>query len=391
MKDAELLRFWIDNLRGYKTLEELHRSDFFAEEGTRIQNFLTTPHLFYLPDATPRLRSFLRVVQWNIEKGKHVDAIVQRIQSSEVLKWADIVMLNEADLGMNRSGNRHVAREMAERLGMHMAFAPAYIELTKGVDEEIILAGENCESLQGNAILSRHPILEACAVPLPASFEPFAFHEKRFGARNCLWARLQLFHGTLWAGSTHLELRNSPQCRAEQMRHILEHLPGRDNERYLLGGDFNVNSFGRGTLVRTIASIARLLWIPPSEMKERLLNPEWGGEPLFQVLSRRGFAWEGLNSHDETACAAIGALEEARFLPEAILNVIRRRIEPYEGYFRFKLDWFFKKNIRPLIGEEKYDDRSGISSVNPGCLAGINYGSDRISDHLPIYADLDLA
>jgi endonuclease/exonuclease/phosphatase family metal-dependent hydrolase len=391
MKDEELLKFWIDNLCRYKTLEELHRSDFFADAGTGILNFLATPHIIHSPDAAPRLRSFLRVVQWNIEKGKYVDAIAQRIQSSEVLKWADIVMLNEADLGMNRSQNRHVARELAERLGMHMAFAPSYIELTKGIDEELLLDGENCESLQGNAILSRYPILEACIVQLPVSFEPYEFHEKRFGARNCLWVKLQLPHSMLWAGSTHFELRNSSQCRSEQMRHILKHLPGGGDERYLLGGDFNVNSFGRGTLVRTVTSILRLLWTPPSKMQERLLHPEWGAEPLFQELYRRGFAWEGINSNEETARAAIGALEEAKFLPEALLRAIRRRLESYDGYFCFKLDWLFGKNVRPLIADEKYDDRAGISSVNPGCLAGINCGPNRISDHLPIYADLDMA
>jgi endonuclease/exonuclease/phosphatase family metal-dependent hydrolase len=391
MKDRKLLKFWIDNLRNYETLKELHRSEFFAEAGKAILNFLATPQIIHSPDAIPRIRSFLRIVQWNIEKGKQIEAIVQRIQSSEVLKWADIIMLNEADLGMNRSQNRYVAREIAERLGMHMAFAPSYIELTKGIDEELLLEGENCESIQGNAILARYPILEACIVPLPVSFEPYEFHEKRFGVRHCFWVRLQLPNSTLWAGLTHLELRNSPQCRAKQMRHILEHLPGGGQEAYLLGGDLNVNSFGRGTMIRTVKSILRLLWTSPSKMKERLLHPEWGAEPLFQEVCRRGFVWEGFNSNEETARAAIGALEEAQFLPETLLNAIRSRLEPYEGYFCFKLDWLFGKNIRSLIAGEKSDNQSGISSANPGCLAGVNYGPARISDHLPVFADLDLA
>lgn len=391
MKDAELLKFWIDNLSRYKTLKELYRSDFFAEAGKEILNFLATPQIFHTPDVVPQLRSFLRVVQWNIEKGKHIDAIVQRIASSEVLKWADIILLNETDLGMNRSQNRHVAREIAERLGMHMVFAPSYIELTKGIDEELLLEGENSASLQGNAILSRYPIMDAIVVPLPVTFEPYEFHEKRFGVRHCLWARLQLPGRQLWTGVTHLELRNSPQCRARQMRYVLDQLPGEEDEAHLLGGDLNVNSFGRGTTIRTVKSMLRLLSTSPSKMKERLLHPEWGAEPLFQELHRSGFIWEGFNSNEETARAAIGALEEAEFLPEALLHAIRSRLEPYEGYFCFKLDWLFGKNIRSLIAGERYDDRSGISSVNPGCLAGINYGPDRISDHLPVFADLDLA
>jgi endonuclease/exonuclease/phosphatase family metal-dependent hydrolase len=391
MKSSELTQYWIDNLRKYGTLKELYQSAFYAKAGKAIQGFLETPQIIHAPEVVPRLYSFLRVAQWNIEKGKHLEAIAQKIQSNDILRWSDIILLNEADKGMNRSQNRFVAQEIANCLGMHWVFAPSYLELTKGVDEELLLEGENCDSLQGNAILSRYPIMEACVVPLPASFEPYEFHEKRFGARHCLWARIQLPNRTIWAGATHLELRNSPQRRAEQMRYLLQNLPGREDECYVLGGDLNVNGFERGTMIRLAKSVLRLLLTPPLKMKERLLHPEWGAEPLFQELRRSGFRWEGFNSSEETARAAIGALEESRFLPESLLRVIRKRLEPYEGYFCFKLDWLFGKHIRSLSAGERYDEQCAVASLNPGCLAGKNYGSDRISDHLPIFADLDLA
>ena len=39
----------------------------------------------------------------------------------------------------------------------------------------VYLQGDNRESLQGNAILSRYPIVEAHNVPLPVTFEPYEF------------------------------------------------------------------------------------------------------------------------------------------------------------------------------------------------------------------------
>ncbi len=382
---------WLDNLRRYKTLDELRRSAFFAEYGKQIEQLLKTPQIVTCPGAAPRLDSFLRVMQWNIEKGKRFDAILNRLQTDEVLKWADVILLNEADHGMNRSGNRNVARALAEYLGMHMVFGPAHLELTKGTDDELLLKGENRESLQGNAILSRHPVLEARVVPLPVSFEPYEFQEKRFGWRNCLWAKLQLKKRYLWVGSVHLELRNTPRCRAMQMRHLMEHLPGGEEESYLLGGDLNTNSFGRGTTWRTLQSVFRLLYNSPSRAKDQLLHPERGREPLFEVLARHGFIWQGLNSHQETARALIYSLEEAGSFPVILLEPLKKRLEPYGGYLCFKLDWFLGKNIQALTGGKMKDVLTGTESVEPACVEVENAGPGRLSDHLPIYADLDLA
>jgi endonuclease/exonuclease/phosphatase family metal-dependent hydrolase len=382
---------WIENLRKYNTIDDLRQSDFFRNYAKEIESFLQTPQVFHFHGAIPRLNSFLRVVQWNIEKGKRFDAIVHRLQSNEILKWADILILNEADQGMNRSQNRYIARDLAESLEMNAVFAPAHFELTKGTEDELLQEGDNRESLQGNAILSRYPILEACVIQLPISFEPYEFQEKRFGWRNCLWVRLQLSGSALWAGSVHLELRNTPLCRARQMRHILEHLPGDGSAAYLLGGDLNANTFRRGTALRTARSVARILLGSPPKIKEQLLHPECGKEPLFAALNQYGFAWDTLNSNEETARASIHSLDEADFLPASVLKVLRKRLDPYRGYLCFKLDWLLGKNIAALADAQKRDLRANVASRKPSCLKGENAGPLRISDHLPIYADLDLA
>ena len=381
---------WIENLGRYKTLGELRRSGFFAESGAQIETYLSTPQLAPFPGARPRLRSFIRIVQWNIEKGKRFHALLERLQNDPVLKWADVIILNEADLGMNRSGNRHVARELAEALAMHAAFGPAHFELTKGTDEELCLEGENRESLQGNAVLSRYPISEARVVPLPVSFEPYEFHEKRFGRRNCLWARIELESSALWVGAVHLELRNTPRCRAQQIRHILKNLPEGGSAPSILGGDLNTNSFARGTPWRTLKSVSRLVLCAPERLKAELFHPERGREPLFSLLRNGGFEWEGLNSYEETGRAAIGSLEESRLLPAAVLNLIEKRLEPYRGYLCFKLDWLLGKGVRPLSRGQRRDAQTGVESAGPGCVKGKNSGPGRASDHFPIYADIEL-
>jgi len=381
----------LEGLRKYKTIAELRKSAFFAGCRQEIESLLTTPQLYSCPGTIPRIQSFLRIAQWNIEKGKYFEAVLDRLQTDAILRWADVIILNEADYGMRRSQNRHVARSLAEALGMHMAFAPAHLELTMGTGDELGLDGENRESLQGNAVLSRYPVLEACVVPLPVTFESYEFREKRFGRRNCLWIRILLKGSPLWIGSVHLEMRNTPGCRARQMRHIMEHLPGSGDDAYLLGGDFNTNGFRRGTFWRTMGSFLRLVFSPFPRMREALLHPERGSEPLFRVLGKYGFAWNRFNSNEETARAAIDSLEEALLLPKLLRNWIKARLESYGGFLCFKLDWLAGKGLQALSGGQMRDPVTGITSLEPSSLKGDNSSPARASDHLPIYADLDMA
>jgi hypothetical protein len=273
-------------------------------------------------------------------------------------------------------------------LGMHMAFGPAHIELTPGDDDAPSPQGENQESLQGNALLTRYPISDAKIVRLPVCFEPYHFHEKRYGGRNCLWVKLQIAGRPWWVGSAHLEVRDTPACRARQLRYIVSQLPGNSADAHLLGGDLNANSFARGTRWRTLVSLGRLTLFSPVGVQERLRHPERGAEPLFRVAKDAGFDWRELNSSDATACASLDLLEDADKIPAMILDLLEKRLEPYNHLLFFKLDWLLGRGVHGLRAGEIRDPVTGVISVNPGVVHCLQLGPDRISDHLPIYADI---
>jgi endonuclease/exonuclease/phosphatase family metal-dependent hydrolase len=383
----ERRRFLLENLSRCATLDELRRTEFFARCGQEIEELLSQLRIVRCPETVPRLKSFLRLAQWNLERGVQFPQILETLRSDEGLKWADIILLNEADVGMSRSGNRDVACDLAESLGMHMVFGAAHLELTSGSSDA---AGENKESLQGNAVLSRYPVREARIVALPNCFEPYEFREKRYGQRNCVWACLAVGNRTWWVGSTHLEVRNTPRCRALQMRRIMEALPGENHEPHLLGGDFNSNTFLRGTQWRTLAAAWRLAMNSPSKVQAEMIRPYDGKEPLFQVAQAAGFGWKGFNSHEPTACAPLDDLEDARLLPEWVRKSIQKRLDRYHGYLSLKLDWFLARNARALTENEMRDSDSGVFSAAPGRVAVIQKGANRLSDHSPIYTDLHL-
>src|SRR5437764_533574 len=126
----------------------------------------------------------VRVAQWNIEHGNRCEAIARASRSQAALAAADLVTLNEVDLGMARSGNRDVAAELCVRLGMHAAWAAMFLESTRGRDDDSLtaLASDNAESLFGLALLSRWPIAAARLVTLPGP-ERTLFERERMTGR----------------------------------------------------------------------------------------------------------------------------------------------------------------------------------------------------------------
>jgi len=382
--------YLIANLRAFRTIRELRRSRFYMESGAEIRALLQTPEVHLNRSARARTRSFVRVAQWNIETGRCAREIAAFIESHRILRWAEVILINEADHGMARSGNLHVAREIGRELGMHVAFCPAHIELTPDIGGDPAAGTEYRQSLQGNAVLSRHPISEARVIQLPVCFEPYEFHEKRYGSRNCLLAKLSV-HGTdLWAGSVHLEVRNTPCCRAHQMRHLLARLSSNPGEAVVIGGDLNSNCFRRGSRWRTISSVWRLLSRPADITREQLRHPERGAEPLFRVVSRYGFSWTGLNSDAATATAALEMLEDASMLPALFSRWVQPRLLAFDGRLDLKLDWILGRNIRGLLRGEVTDPLSGVTSEDPGCVETERTGQGRLSDHSPIFADIRL-
>ncbi|HKY05078.1 MAG TPA: hypothetical protein VJQ56_09315, partial [Blastocatellia bacterium] len=197
-------RHLIENLKGFDTFDKLRRSDAYSKHASELDLLFSEPKVYRSPGASPRLTDFLRVVEWNIERGTRFEGIVETLNSHPVLSLADLLLLNELDCGMVRSGNRNVALELGRSTGAHVVYAVEYLEFTKGVGEELRLPGENSAALHGNAILTRHPFREPQIVRLPRCENNFESAEKRLGGRVGIMIDVEVGRTALTAASTHL-------------------------------------------------------------------------------------------------------------------------------------------------------------------------------------------
>lgn len=401
----------------HRTESAFRDSDFFRAHGAALERLLLTPRVEVpaaqrederpgSPDArgnrngcgSPDARGdrvglatqgaiSLRVLHWNIEKGRQLGGIIRRLREDPWTRRADLVLLNEVDVGTARGGNGDQARLLAGALGMHHAWLPNFIECTKGVGSDLDAAGENLLGLQGHAILSRWPIMAARAVALPPCHDYFDFHEKRFGGRRGLYTLIAAEGRWFVAATTHLEVRRTPRCRARQFGMFLRGLdealgewaregllegpevadhrgPGNEEQAarnghrgapggaatshvpVILGGDWNTNTFRRGGFFPAVAEFLRVVSTPSGVLAAQLVRP-FPREPLFTLLTAGGFMVEPCNDAAPTAEQELGSVEDLAALPAWLARGVGGVFGLSGRVLRMRLDWIVVRGFQP--------------------------------------------
>jgi endonuclease/exonuclease/phosphatase family metal-dependent hydrolase len=344
-----------------------------------VERTLATPSTAdFRERPAPALPQY-RVLAWNIERGSQLDGQLEAFRSHPYLKTCDLLLITEADAGMARSGNRMVAEELAQELGMAMVFAPCYIALGKGSGVERQSQGENRLGLHGNAILSRYPISEVSLIPLDNGVDKMAHREKRLGRQVAVAARIDFPNLPVRAVSIHLDAQSTQRHRYQQMRCVLDAIPS--NVPVIAGGDWNTSTYDSSHAFRAILGFwLRVLMGVDHVIRNHYLHPERLFErKLFRLLHERGFEYERSNRMGEyTICydvcdpRATGSLRE--WVPEWCFAFIRWALRNHGGRCPMKLDWFATRGLQvrnPVV----------IHDLREGC-------PEPLSDHDAVGLDL---
>jgi endonuclease/exonuclease/phosphatase family metal-dependent hydrolase len=224
-----------------------------------------------------------RIAFWNLERGKHLAQTIPVLEDVA----ADALLLCELDLGMARSAQMHVARELAQGLRTGYAFGVEYLELELGDPrEQVWHAGQsNRAGLHGAAILSPHPLERPALVRLESDGGWFDGRrgERRTGGRMAVLATLNVAGVPVTLACVHLESHSDPAFRAAQLQVLLDAI-----EHYapgcpaLIGGDLNTSTITRDW--------SRGRGEKPDLPPARLLDPV-PYEPLFERAAAAGFGW----------------------------------------------------------------------------------------------------
>ncbi len=289
--------------------------------GARLHELLTTPFVSNAATAgevqpvRPIVRDgspALRVGLWNIERGLNYEFIqsaltstseferavsgVSRVSAAKktaveselsALQGADVLVLNEVDMGMKRTGYRDVAHDLAGALHMNYAYGVEFVEVDPlfdvGVEKvqlpdpeenqrlqvDLSVDQQRYRGLQGTAVLSRYPIVNARIFRLPSCYDWYEQEAKQISRleKGKRWAAHKLFgerverevrqggrmalivelavpgvpSGKTTIAATHLENKCPPACRRRQMKALLAELK-QDDRIVVLAGDLNTTS-----------------------------------------------------------------------------------------------------------------------------------------------------
>ncbi len=288
-----------------------------GELGSKLNRLLNVPFVSNTTTInrtlshSPKLGDFIRVAHWNIERGLEFEGLVAAFESEEkmvrlidsskfpvgsdarqrifeqarMLREADIIILNEVDWGLKRSGYQNVAADLAARLGMNYAFGVEFVELSpvhlsrtsvsharkdKDILELVKIDGDRYKGLHGSAILSRFPLENVRLIPfkhqpydwfsdekrgisfvekarrklVKTIFLENALREVRRGGRTMLIADIndsRLPSGRATIVATHLENRTSPRKRQLQLNELLGTIKNIRNP-VIVAGDMNTST-----------------------------------------------------------------------------------------------------------------------------------------------------
>ena len=284
----------------------------------RLESLLTTPFVHNDASATgiephrptvENLGPVVRVGFWNIERGLNFELIRGALTNTDDferlvgdrsrisegrkaliesqlhdLQNADVLVLNEADIGMKRTEYRDVGRELAAALHMNYAYGVEFIEVDpifalgtekahlrnpqqdERLRQDLQVDQRRYRGLHGTAILSRYPIRSARILRLPVCYDWYGKEAKEAAKleKGKRWAANRLFrerierevrHGGRMAlivdlavpdsptgeatvVATHLENRCAPSCRNRQMAALLATIK-EDGNPLVMAGDLN--------------------------------------------------------------------------------------------------------------------------------------------------------
>ncbi len=186
--------------------------------------------------STPRS---IRVVDWNIDRGEHLDAVTNFLQSF----GADLVLLQEVDFNARRTRRQNIAEEIARKLRMNYVFGQEFEELTQGTRES--------PAYHGQTTLSRWPLSNPRVIHFrrqsgfwrPRWFIPNSVpFQERLGGRIALVADVDVAGVKLATYNLHLESRGGADLRLAQMEEVLKNAAKYPTRTpVIVAGDFNID------------------------------------------------------------------------------------------------------------------------------------------------------
>lgn len=296
----------------------------------------------------------LRLLVFNMERGVHIDEIVDFLTACPGVQPFDVILANELDDGCVRSGGKDTTKELARRLGLNYVYGLEFIELVNREDPK---------GFHGNAIFSRYPLTRARVVRMPEQNNWYFDRQRRIGGRLAILAEVDVNGRRVGMVTVHLENRTDGPGRFAQLHCVLEaaeeFFPA--GMPVAIGGDLNTNTFDG----RDVSAIRAIVDSPA--LQQRCLDEVEVWEECLPDARKFGY----------------------EILPGGLAPT-RRKALPEGGWLSLRLDWLLVRGMTPGA-QRVISTRTEDCGFAPEGSALTAFDGEELSDHNAVWAEVQLA
>lgn len=321
-------------------------------------------------------KPFYRAILWNLDHGTHFSGILEMLRNRALVSGADIYFFPVVDVGMARSGNRNVVRNLAMELGYNYFFATSFVNVVSSGD------GKNQLGIEGHAIMTRFPLSNLRVVPLENATDPLKSSDKRLGCEKALLADITTPHGRVTVVCLNFEFQSSQKQRFENVKFLMKKM--REEERdmpVLLAGDFKTTNYnGKSPFWFFMSLVNKVFRGYDYIISDHHSQPEkYFERKLFEYLKKSGFDYESFNEIGK-ACLHLPVTEFVKLYPifPKAAEWVERTMKKHSDVLQLKSDWFLgnsgvrvsdlHQTERPKVINHLYHEGRSVSPHDPVLL-----------------------
>lgn len=342
-------------------------------------------HGHYSEEKTGSKQSFYRAVCWHLEHGKNFKGILETLRNRALVSRADIYFFPAVDIGMARSGNRNVVRDLALELGYNYFFSASYLHC--GTFDQSHGQKKNRLGLEGNAVLSRHPLTNLRIISLKNACDPMKGPDRKIGCEKALLSDVVLpDNQKITIVCLNLPDKTHPSQRGRAVKHVLTQLRKENSGLpVLVAGDLKTSTYNVHDKVRFFLSLLNKKYRGfDYVVSEHHTHPErYFEKKLFQELRAHHFYAQHLNEEGKGTChVRPSALLEGQNDPSHYELFVKKFFGLSDETLPFKYDWFFANGL--IKRSESFQ------SEGAKVITHLFYDGRSVSCHDPILLDFEV-
>lgn len=326
---------------------------------------------------------YLRAILWPLDQGKYYDGILESLRNRALVSKADIYFFPGVDLGMARSGNHNVVRDLAIELGYNYFFSTSYLNLNVDNLPDKSLP-QNRLGLEGNAIMTRFPITNLRTIPLDHKHDAILKGINKLGQEKAVVADLLISHDRkLTVSCLNFPVFSSARGRAQRLKHVLQKLKPNDRvSPVLLGGDFKTHTYNSSSAFSLFLSVLNKIYRGLDYIiQDHQIHPDkYFEKALFKAFQDFKFDHKDLNEIGvgNVHKSLLNLAPTQGFFRDALVRILKSRTE----IVTFKQDWFF--------GSESIQESHAHQSERPKVITHLFHNGKSVSSHDPVLLDFEV-